>query len=142
VNLKKLAVKMFSKTLVLLAAVSGALASGRPANWSLCDYYAMKYWNATENLAINQYNLLNVLVNRFAFGRVLTQDGDQITGFLNPGQFRGNYVNLLPYFNGGLASTNQNGPSGVAVNILTLLDDGIYPIPQHFDQNGINLKQK
>ena len=120
---------------------TAALAQ-RPSNMTLCDYYAMKYWNATENLSINQYNLLNVLVNRFAFGRYILPDGEQITGFLNPGQFRGAYVNLLPYFNGGLASTNQNGPTGVAVNILTLLDDGIYPIPQHFDSNGINLKQK
>ena len=34
------------------------------------------------------------------------------------GMFNGTKVNLLPFFNGGLKSTNRGGLSGVAVDFL------------------------
>ncbi|MAD87484.1 MAG: hypothetical protein CL912_31385 [Deltaproteobacteria bacterium] len=50
-----------------------------------------------------------------------TANGAVVPGILAPAQVGGAAVDLLPYFNGVLASTNQGGSSGVAVNFL---DDG------------------
>lgn len=44
--------------------------------------------------------------------------GVSVPGILAKGMYNGTAVNLLPYFNGGLASTNRGGDSGVSVNFL------------------------
>ncbi len=41
-----------------------------------------------------------------------------VPGILAAGTFNGNQVDLLPYFSGGLQSTNRGGSSGVSVNFL------------------------
>lgn len=44
--------------------------------------------------------------------------GIAVPGILAPGKVDGMDVNLLPYFDGSLASSNRGGSSGVAVNNL------------------------
>lgn len=44
--------------------------------------------------------------------------GVKVDGILAPGMYKGNEVNLLPYFDGTLASTNRGGDMGVSVNFL------------------------
>lgn len=41
-----------------------------------------------------------------------------VPGILAPGEIDGKKVNLAPYFNGGLASTNTGGKMGESVNFL------------------------
>jgi hypothetical protein len=44
--------------------------------------------------------------------------GVVVPGILAPGMVNGTAVNLLPYFNGQLASSNRGGAQGVSVNFL------------------------
>lgn len=44
--------------------------------------------------------------------------GVKVPGILAAGTYNGAEVNLLPYFNGDLASSNRGGSSGVSVNFL------------------------
>jgi len=130
---------MLLKSTLALAAAAGAMAQ-RPSDVSICDYYAPKYFDGA-NSPINQYSFMNVLVNRFAFGGYKFTDGTPITGFLTPGNYMGKPVNLLPHFNGGLASANQGGSHGVAINIATLDATGRFPVQPTFTPNGTNEKQ-
>ena len=57
-----------------------------------------------------------------------------VTGILNNGTFNGTAVNLLPYFDGGLASNNRGGSSGVAVNFLD--DGGAAPLMMNMPSNS------
>ena len=129
---------LFTNTVALLAAV-GSVMGARPAKEPMCDYYAAQLFG--KNTPANQYTLLNLIVNRFAFGNYQFKNGVNITGFLAPGMFKGKPVNLLPYFNGGLASTNQGGSHGVSVNILNLDEGGVFPKPEQTTPNGTNLNQ-
>ena len=42
--------------------------------------------------------------------------GVEVPGILAKGTYNGTEVNLLPYFNGDLASSNRGGSMGVSVN--------------------------
>jgi hypothetical protein len=44
--------------------------------------------------------------------------GIAVPGILAPGEYEGKEVNLLPYFDGSLASSNRGGDEGVSVNFL------------------------
>lgn len=44
--------------------------------------------------------------------------GVSVPGILAPGTYNGVKVDLLPYFNGQLASSNRGGSAGVAINFL------------------------
>ena len=44
--------------------------------------------------------------------------GVSVPGILAPGEVNGTSVNLLPYFDGSLASSNRGGSSGVSINFL------------------------
>jgi hypothetical protein len=44
--------------------------------------------------------------------------GIKVPGILAAGTYNGTNVNLLPYFNGGFASTNTGGNVGRSVNFL------------------------
>ena len=44
--------------------------------------------------------------------------GISVAGILTPGTYNGTAVNLAPYFDGGFASTNEGGSSGVSQNFL------------------------
>lgn len=44
--------------------------------------------------------------------------GITVAGILAPGKFNGTDVNLMPYFNGDLKTSNRGGDAGVSVNFL------------------------
>jgi len=44
--------------------------------------------------------------------------GVKVPGILAAGNYNGTAVDLLPYFNGGFASTNTGGTVGRSVNFL------------------------
>ena len=106
-------------TTILGLAVSVVLAQ-RPANTSICDYYTGALLK--NNTAANQYTVLTLVVNTALIGNYTTPNvGIAVNGILNPGTYNGTSVNLLPYFDGSLASTNTGGTSGSPQNFL---DDG------------------
>lgn len=108
---------MLFKATALLAAASAVLAQ-RPSNTSICDYYTEALLK--QNNATNQYTLLTLLVNTAVIGNYTQPNvGVSVPGILNPdGMYNGTKVNLVPYFNGGLASSNTGGMAGMAVNFL------------------------
>ena len=111
---------MYSRSLLLLAGIGIAFAQ-RPRNVSICDYYSSALF--TDNSGENQYKLLTYLVNTAVIGNYNNSHAAKaatvkVPGILAPGEFNGTKVNLLPYFNGGLKSSNRGGSAGVAVNFL------------------------
>ncbi|KAM6486366.1 hypothetical protein HDV62DRAFT_350760 [Trichoderma sp. SZMC 28011] len=102
---------------VLLAAAASVVNAQRPASVSICDYYTTALLK--ENTAENQLTLLTLLVNTVVIGNYTAPNvGVKVPGILAPGQVNGKAVNLLPYFNGQLASTNTGGSHGQSVNFL------------------------
>jgi len=69
--------------------------------------------------AANEYTLLTLLVNTVVIGNyTMPNVGVSVPGILAPATVNGTKVNLLPYFSGGLASSNRGGSSGVSINFL------------------------
>ena len=62
-----------------------------------------------------------------------------VSGILAKGTYNGTDVNLLPYFDGGLASSNRGGSSGVGVNFLD--DGGAVPLTMNMPSNGTSSNQ-
>jgi hypothetical protein len=62
-----------------------------------------------------------------------------VPGILAKGEYMGTEVNLLPYFNGGLASSNRGGSSGVSINFLD--DGGAVPLTMNMPSNGTSSNQ-
>jgi hypothetical protein len=60
--------------------------------------------------------------------------GTVVPGILAPGKVNGTDVNLLPYFDGSLASSNRGGSSGVAVNNLD--GGGAEPLKMNMPANS------
>ncbi|KAI0137462.1 hypothetical protein BJ170DRAFT_62405 [Xylariales sp. AK1849] len=107
----------FSKTVSIIAAAAGTASAQRPTNTSICDYYTTALLK--ENTAANQYTILTLVVNTAVIGNYTTPNvGVSVAGILAPGMYNGTEVNLLPYFNGALASSNRGGAKGVAINFL------------------------
>ncbi|MCJ1378717.1 hypothetical protein MMC17_001816 [Xylographa soralifera] len=114
-----------------LALVGSALAQ-RPANTSICDYYTTALLK--ENTAANQATLLTLVVNTAVIGNyTMPNVGIKVPGILAAGMYNGTMVNLLPYFDGGLASSN-NGTAAVAMNFLD--DGGAVPLMMNMPANG------
>jgi len=104
------------KAIAILAAV-GSVVAQRPNGTSICDYYTTALLK--DNTAANQMTLLTLVVNTAVIGNYTTPNvGIAVPGILAKGTFNGTNVNLAPYFNGGLKSTNGGGTSGEAVNFL------------------------
>ncbi|KAK4954779.1 hypothetical protein LTR66_013491 [Elasticomyces elasticus] len=102
-----------------LAAIGSAIAQ-RPANTSICDYYTTALFGNSN--ATNEYSLLVALVNTVVIGNYTKPNvGVRVPGILTPGLYNGVLSDILPFFNGALASSNRGGSSGVAINFL---DDG------------------
>jgi len=121
-----------------VAALVGSALAQRPANVSMCDYYTTAL--LMNNTAANQYTLLTLLVNTAVIGNYTKPNvGIAVQGILTPGMFNGTMVNLLPYFDGGLASTNNGGDSGVAQNFLD--DGGATPLLMNKPANGTSSSQ-
>lgn len=109
--------------------VSPILCQDRPNDTSICDYYTEALLK--ENSAENQYALLVKLVNTVVIGNYTQPNkGVAVPGILTPGTVNGTDVDLLPYFNGGLASSNRGGDAGVAINFL----DGGGAVPLKMDK--------
>jgi len=104
--------------------LAGLAAAQRPSNTSICDYYTTAL--LTNNTAANQATILTLLVNTVVIGNYtkptipgVTFPDVLVPGILDPNAtMNGTAVNLVPYFDGGLASSNRGGSSGVAVNFL------------------------
>ncbi|KAH7375472.1 hypothetical protein B0T11DRAFT_334822 [Plectosphaerella cucumerina] len=108
---------MFSRQLLPALALALSAAAQRPANTSICDFYTQALLK--ENTGENQYTLLTLLVNTVVIGNYSeVNTGVKVPGILAKGEFDGNEVDLLPYFNGDLKSTNRGGNAGVSVNFL------------------------
>ncbi|CAG8976396.1 hypothetical protein HYALB_00012543 [Hymenoscyphus albidus] len=107
---------MFFKPLAVAFAI-GSVSAQRPSNTSICDFYTTALLK--NNTAANQRTLLTLLVNTAVIGNYTQPNvGVSVPGILAAGTYNGTAVNLLPYFNGGLASTNRGGNVGQAVNFL------------------------
>ena len=111
--------RMYQKVSLLLVLASACLAQ-RPGNISICDYYTSALFQ--QNTGANQYSLVTYLVNTVVIGSYngshATAPDFKVPGILAPGNYNGTKVNLLPYFDGGLKSTNRGVGAGVAVNFL------------------------
>ncbi|KAK2056886.1 hypothetical protein LY76DRAFT_575567 [Colletotrichum caudatum] len=108
---------MHSKAILTIMAAAGVAVSQRPTDTPVCDYYTTALLK--NNTAENQYTLLTLLVNTAVIGNyTMPNVGVKVAGILAPGTYNGAEVNLLPYFNGALASSNRGGSSGVSVNFL------------------------
>ncbi|KAH6656468.1 hypothetical protein BKA67DRAFT_531737 [Truncatella angustata] len=107
----------FSKTAIAAVAAASTASAQRPSNTSICDYYTTALLK--NNTADNQYTLLTLVVNTVVIGNYTQPNvGIKVPGILAPGKINGTDVNLLPYFDGELASSNRGGSSGVAINFL------------------------
>ena len=125
------------KTALAILATIGAAVAQRPKDTSICDYYTTALLK--ENNATNQYTLLTLLVNTAVIGNYTKPNvGIKVDGILAPGEFNGTKVNLLPYFNGGLASSNR-GNKAVAINFLD--DGGAAPLMMNKPANGTDSNQ-
>jgi hypothetical protein len=98
-----------------LGAATLAVAQ-RPNGTSICDYYSEALFNSTSGKT--EYTLITALVNTAVIGNYSAGAKSAVTGIVNKGMYMGHEINLLPYFDGELASTNRGGSSGVSVNFL------------------------
>ncbi|KAG0648269.1 hypothetical protein D0Z07_5234 [Hyphodiscus hymeniophilus] len=123
---------MLFKSLAVVATAGLAVAQ-RPTNTSICDYYTTALLK--NNTAANQLALLTLVVNTAVIGNYTPVTvGTGVPGILAKGTVNGTEVNLLPYFSGGLASSNRGGAMGVSVNFLD--DGGAAPLMKNMPSNG------
>ena len=120
--------------------VAGLAAAAAPAlaqNMSICDKYTTALLK--ENTGANQLTLLTLLVNTVVIGNYTKPNMNAVPGILAKGDYMGTEVNLLPYFNGGLASSNRGGSMGVSINFLD--DGGAVPLTMNKPANGTSSNQ-
>jgi len=123
-----------SSVLLILAS----LAAAQNSNISLCDKYTTALLKV--NNATTQYTLLTLLVNTALIGNYTQPNtGIAVNGILNPGTYNGTSINLLPYFNGDLLSSNGGSDSGISMNFLD--DGGAAPLMQNMPANGMSSNQ-
>ena len=107
----------------LITILIANVVAQRPGGVSICDYYAEQLYGA--NRSDTQLRLVQTIVAAaFGGGSSLPGASSLLTGILNPGTYTptsGLYqainVDLRPWFNGSLQSTNLNN-QGVGVNWL------------------------
>ncbi|KAF2798870.1 hypothetical protein K505DRAFT_333101 [Melanomma pulvis-pyrius CBS 109.77] len=116
-----------------LALVGAAVAQ----NVSVCDKYTTALLK--ENNATNQYTLLTLLVNTVVIGNYTQPNMNAVPGILAKGKYMDKEVNLLPYFDGTLLSSNRGGESGVSINFLD--DGGAVPLMNNMPANGTKSEQ-
>ncbi|KAF2492473.1 hypothetical protein BU16DRAFT_594085 [Lophium mytilinum] len=117
----------------LFLALTGALflstalvSAQRPSSTPICDYYAETILGA--NTEANQRLLMVLLLHTTVLGNYTTPNtGIAVHGIAAPGTFRGQKVNLIKYFTGEIASTN-NGTTPHGVPILLLDGGGAAPL--------------
>ena len=115
--------------LIIFAFYFGLSLAQRPSNASTCDYYAQAIYGA--NNSQTQYELVQHIVTLAFAGAPPNSNGNAsaVTGILNPGVFlyqgANITVDLQPWFNGSIDSTNLNNQ---AVGIDWLDDGGLDPL--------------
>ena len=113
-----------SNMLVGLVFFLGLVVAQRPSNTSTCDYYAGLRYGVSNN--DTQFQLIQDIVSlAFGGGFNFSDVPSEITGILNPGTLEGLPVDLQPWFNGSIPSTNLNNQA-VAINWLD--DGGLNPL--------------
>lgn len=123
---------------VSLAAIIGSAVAQRPANMSICDYYTTALLKT--NNATTQMTVVTLVVNTAVIGNyTMPNVGIAVPGILAPGMYNGTEVNLLPYFDGSLLSSNRGGSSGVSINFLD--DGGAAPLKLNMPANGTTSNQ-
>jgi hypothetical protein len=129
---------MHVKSLLLVAAATTVVAQ-RPANISICDYYTTALLKT--NTATNQYTLLTLVVNTAVIGNYTQPNvGISVPGILNPnGSYNATAVNLVPYFDGSLNSSNRGGRTGAAINFLD--GGGATPLMNNMPANDTTSNQ-
>ncbi len=65
--------------------------------------------------------------------------GITVPGILTAGTYNGTAVDLLPYFSGGLASTNTGGSAGRSINFLD--GGGAAPLKLNMPANDTSSNQ-
>lgn len=126
-------------TIFILAASAliGAVAQ-RPSNVSICDFYSGRLLGDVN--ATTQNTLLTLLVNTAIIGNYTTPNKLAVPGILAENAvYNGTPVNLLPYFDGKLKSTNTGQKTGVSVNFLD--DGGAEPLKMNKPANGTTSHQ-
>ena len=124
---------------VIVLLVANVVAQ-RPEGVSICDYYAEKLYGA--NSSDTQLRLVqNIVALAFGGGSNLSNVSSDLTGILNPGTFSsGTFqdlsVDLRPWFNGSIQSTNLNN-QGVGVNWLD--GGGINPLLAYLNGSTSNV---
>lgn len=116
-----------STFLIALGLGLSRSALAQAANESLCDKYTTALLK--DNNGTNQYTLLTLLVNTVVIGNYTQPNKNAVPGILANGTFNGTAVNLLPYFDGSLESSNRGGSSGVSINFLD--GGGAEPLKQN-----------
>ena len=118
-----------------LPSLFGTAAAQRPSNISLCDYYAEELYDASNN--DTQFQLVQDIV-ALAFGGPPNSSSaySNITGILNPGIFQNQKVNLRPWFNGSITSSNLNN-APAAINWLD--GGGLEPLHRYLNGDAHNL---
>jgi hypothetical protein len=111
----------------------GSLVAAQAAQ-SYCDKYTTALFKT--NNATNQKTLLTLVVNTALIGNYsATVNNMVVPGILNPnGELNGVKVNLVPYFDGTLNSTNTNDAAGGHKNFLD--DGGAAPLMKNMPSNG------
>lgn len=122
----------YSNLALAAAAVTAVNAQDRPEDEPICDYYTKALLK--ENTAENQATLLTLVVNTVVIGNYTEPNvGVMVPGILAPGEVDGTEVNLMPYFNGDLKTTNKGGDKGVSVNFLD--GGGAEPLKKNMPAN-------
>lgn len=129
---------MMPKSSILALTAASAVLAQRPNGTSICDYYTTALLK--NNTAENQYTVLTLVVNTAVIGNYTTPNvGIAVPGILAAGMYNGTEVNLLPYFNGELASSNRGGSAGVSINFLD--GGGATPIMNNMPANDSSSNQ-
>lgn len=118
--------------------LSGFAQAQRPSNASTCDYYALARYGA--NTSTTQFQLVQGIVASAFGGKFnLSHMPSDLTGILTPGIFENLEVDLTPWFDGSIPSTNlNNAPVG-----LNWLDGGgIEPLYEYLSGGTENIVLK
>ena len=101
--------------LTATGAVASTAMAQRPSNISICDYYSTALLNVSN--ATTQLAVVTLVVNTAIIGNY--SSSGYVPGILaKDAKYNGTTVNLAPYFDGSLMSTNDGGDQGKSVSFL------------------------
>lgn len=127
----------FRSWISAVLSASAVLASPARRDMSICDKYTTALLK--DNTPANQYTLLTLVVNTVVIGNYTQPNvGITVPGILAPADYMGEQVNLLPYFNGCLESTNVNNMPE-SVNFLD--GGGAAPLKMNMPANDTTSNQ-